>query len=142
MEGGSGSKPTGSGWFSQAGAPRSGRFRIGSTRRSGGARRAARSLAWLRRCAAGDAIDVSCLSLGHARILHLPGELFVEVPLAAQKLRPDLFVSMAGYGDYAPGYVGAKVAYGQRGYETSTRASRVAPGVERVLMDEIGKLLK
>ena len=76
------------------------------------------------------------------RVLHLPGELFVEYQLAAQKLRPDLFVAMAAYGDYAPGYIGTEVAYPQGGYETGPRASLVAPSVEGVLMDAIKKLLK
>lgn len=103
--------------------------------------RAARHLVWLRRCRAGDAIDISCLSLGKARVLHMPGELFVEYQLAAQKMRPDLFVAMAAYGDYAPGYIGTEVAYSQGGYETSARASRVAPNVEGVLMSAMRKLL-
>jgi len=102
---------------------------------------AARNLAWLRRCQAGHAIDVSCLALGRARILHLPGELFVEYQLAAKAARTDLFVATAAYGDYAPGYIGTTVAYGQGGYETSERASRVAPETEAVLMDAIGGLL-
>ena len=34
----------------------------------------AEELVWLRRCLAGDAIDVACLHLGKARVLHLPGE--------------------------------------------------------------------
>ncbi|MHC5538086.1 hypothetical protein ACYOEI_07630, partial [Singulisphaera rosea] len=71
-----------------------------------------------------------------------PGELFVEYQLAAQAMRPDLFVAMAAYGEYAPGYIGTEVAYPQGGYETSPGASLVAPSVERVLMDAIGKLLK
>lgn len=103
---------------------------------------AARELVWLRRCRAGDTIDVSCLRLGKARVLHLPGELFVEYQLAAQKLRPDLFVAMAAYGDYAPGYIGTEVAYPQGGYETGPRASLVAPKVEGVLMDVIERLLQ
>lgn len=103
---------------------------------------AATKLVWLQRCLAGDTIDVTCLHLGKARILHLPGELFVEYQLAAQAMRPDLFVAMAAYGEYAPGYIGTEAAYPQGGYETSPRASLVAPGVERVLMDAIGKLLK
>ena len=74
-------------------------------------------------------------------MLHLPGELFVEYQLAAQKMRPDLFVAMAAYGDYGPGYIGTEIAYSQGGYETSPRASLVAPGVEKVLMDTIGRLL-
>ncbi len=55
--------------------------------------------------------------------------------------RPDLFVAMAAYGEYAPGYIGTEVAYGQGGYETSQRASHVVPSVEEVLMKAIRKLL-
>lgn len=104
---------------------------------------AARELAWLLRCRAGDTIDVTCLRLGKekARVLHLPGELFVEYQLAAQKMRPDLFIAMAAYGDYAPGYIGTAIAYPQGGYETGPKASLVAPEVEGVLMDAIRKLL-
>jgi hypothetical protein len=40
--------------------------------------------------------------------LHLPGELFVEYELAAQAMRPDRFVAVAGYGDYTPGYIGTE----------------------------------
>ena len=104
--------------------------------------RAASELIWLRRCHAGGTIDVSCLHLGKARVLHLPGELFVEYQLAAQRLRPDLFVAMAAYGDYAPGYIGTEVAYSQGGYETGPHASLVAPSAERILMDAIERLLK
>ena len=71
---------------------------------------------------------------GRARVLHMPGELFVEYQLAAQKLRPDLFVAMAAYGDYGPGYIGTEVAYPQGGYETSPVVARRA-GVERVLTE-------
>ncbi len=105
-------------------------------------KQAARDLAWLRRCQAGEKIPVSCLRLGRARILHLPGELFVEYQLAAQEMRPDLFVAMAAYGDYGPGYIGTRVAYSQGGYETSPRASRVAPDVEDVLMAALRELLE
>ncbi|MEC7719550.1 MAG: hypothetical protein VYC98_17170 [Planctomycetota bacterium] len=102
---------------------------------------AASHLAWLRRCKSGHAVEIGCLALGPVRILHLPGELFVEYQLAAQKLRPDLFVAMAAYGDYGPGYIGTQVAYGQGGYETSARASRVSAEVESTLMNAIQKLL-
>jgi hypothetical protein len=102
----------------------------------------AQRLAWLRRCQAGAKIDVTCLTLGRARILHLPGELFVEYQLAAKAERPDLFVAMAAYGDYGPGYIGTAVAYQQGGYEvTEYASSNVAPGVEGVLMAAIKKLL-
>ena len=49
---------------------------------------AASELVWLRRCQARDPIDIACLQIGKARVLHMPGELFVEYQLAAQKLRP------------------------------------------------------
>ncbi len=104
--------------------------------------RAANDLIWLRRCQSGDTIDVSCLHLGNARILHLPGELFVEYQLAAQSMRPDLFVAMAAYGDYGPGYIGTEISYPQGGYETSPTASLVAPSVEKVLMATIKRLLR
>ena len=99
-------------------------------------------LAWLRRCEAGHRIDVTCLRLGRARILHLPGELFVEYQLAAKKERPDLFVAMAAYGDYAPWYIGTAVAYEQGGYETTPPASNVSPGAEAELLRAIHKLLQ
>ena len=99
-------------------------------------------LAWLRRCKAGHKIDITCLSLGRARILHLPGEIFVEYQLAAKAARPDLFVAVAGYGDYAPWYIGTAIAYEQGGYETEPRSSNVAPEVEGVLMAAMRKLLQ
>lgn len=103
---------------------------------------AARNLVWLRRCQNGDTIDLTCLALKDARILHMPGELAVEYQLAAQKMRPDLFVAMAAYGDYAPGYICLEKHYEQGGYEASPRASRVAPAVEDTLMPALQQLLE
>jgi len=102
---------------------------------------AAEELVWLRRCRQGDTIDVSCLRLGKARVLHLPGELFVEYQLAAARLRPDLFVAMAAYGDYGVAYIGTKIAYDQGGYETRPGVTHVGPEVEGVLMEALKKLL-
>jgi hypothetical protein len=99
-------------------------------------------LAWLRHCEAGRKIDVTCLKLGRARILHLPGEAFVEYQLAAKAERPDLFVAVAAYGDYAPWYIGTAVAYEEGGYETSPSASNVAPESEAILLGAIRKLLR
>ena len=56
-------------------------------------------------------------------------------------LRPDLFVAIAAYGDYAPGYIGTEIAYGQGGYETSEGASLVVPEVEGILMKAVRELL-
>jgi hypothetical protein len=103
--------------------------------------RAARDLTFLRRTHAGHRIPLNCLHLGPARVLHMPGELFVEYQLAAQQMRPGEFVAMAAYGDYGTGYIGTEIAYGQGGYETGI-VSRVAPQVEKVLMDGMRKLLE
>jgi hypothetical protein len=100
----------------------------------------ARNLAWVRRRRQGRTIDLTELRLGPARILHLPGELFVEYQLYAQRLRPDQFVAMAAYGDYGPGYIGTRLAYSQGGYETGP-PSRVAPEVEDVLVAALRDLL-
>lgn len=99
-------------------------------------------LAWVRRRASGHEILITCLRLGQARVLHLPGELFVEYQLAAKAMRPDLKVSLAAYGDYGTGYIGTTVAYGEGGYETSERASNVAPETEPILMGAMKKLLE
>lgn len=103
--------------------------------------RVARDLAWLRRCKSGHQIELNCLKLGPAYILGLPGELFIEYQLAAEKLKPDSLVCMAAYGDYGAGYIGTSIAYSQGGYETS-RVSRVAPEVEGVLMAGLAELFK
>ncbi|MBL9127625.1 MAG: hypothetical protein JNL97_08260, partial [Verrucomicrobiales bacterium] len=105
---------------------------------SGGASK----LAWLRRCQSGRKLEISCLKLGSTRVLHLPGELFVEYQLAAKAMRPDLFVAMAAYGDYGPGYIGTTVAYAEGGYETSPAASNVAPEVEPILIGAMRRLLE
>ena len=103
---------------------------------------AAAQLVWLRRCQAGHRMELSCLRLGPARVLYMPGELFVEYQLAAKQMRRDLFVAMAAYGDYGTGYIGTAPAYEQGGYETGPRASHVAPGVEAILMDGLRELLR
>jgi hypothetical protein len=102
---------------------------------------AAGHLAWLERCQSGHQIDVTCLRLGEIAVVHMPGELFIEYQLAAQKLRPDAPTVMAAYGDYGMGYIGLEESYSQGGYETGP-ASLVAPEVEGVLMGALRTLLK
>jgi hypothetical protein len=129
--------------------------------------RAARNIAWARRVADGHKITIGRLRFGFPSpfgrgqgerdlakgqdertssidILHMPGELFIEYQLAAQKMRANSFVCMAAYGDYGPGYIGTEIAYSQGGYETgfSTPVSRVSPRVETVLMGAMHELLK
>ena len=90
---------------------------------------AGRDLAFVQQRAANRRIPLFLLALGEARVIHMPGELFVEYQLAAQEMRPDSFVAMAAYGDYGPGYIGTSIAYSQGGYETGP-VSRTAPEVE------------
>jgi hypothetical protein len=97
-------------------------------------------LVWLRRLQSGKKIDLSCLTMGNVRILHLPGEPFVEYQLAAKAERKDLFVAVAGYGDYAVGYIGNSIAYKEGGYETG-QASALTAEAEAILMKAIHKLL-
>lgn len=103
---------------------------------------AASNLAFVQRANGGHKFLLTRLRIGNVLVVHMPGELFVEYQLAAQKMRPDAEVCMAAYGDYGPGYVGTEIAYWEGGYETSQRASRVAPGVERVLLGALEELLK
>ena len=101
---------------------------------------AALDLVWKRRRQSGCLIDMSCLRIGKASVLHLPGEMLVEYQLAARQMRPAAPVLVAAYGDCGPGYVGIKKSYPEGGYETS-QASRVAPEVEEVIMEAMRELL-
>jgi len=103
---------------------------------------AAKHLAWLKRTNQGHTVTVSALNLKNIWLLNLPGELFVEYQLAAQKMRPNDFVCTAAYEEYGPGYICTEIGYGQGGYEDSERASRVGPKVEGVLMEAIGQVLE
>jgi hypothetical protein len=100
-------------------------------------------LAWLVR--AGEEkvpILLTCLRVGSARMLHLPGELFVEYQLAAQQMRPDLDVMVAAYGNYGPGYIGTSAAYEEGGYEVLPRTSFVDERAEPVLRAAMQTLLE
>jgi hypothetical protein len=68
---------------------------------------AALGLSWRQRVEAGQAVDVPCLALGKdaAHFLIMPAESFVGYQLSAQRLRPDSFVMVAGFGDGAAGYI-------------------------------------
>jgi hypothetical protein len=98
-------------------------------------------LAWVTRSKSGHSTEITCLRIGDSRMLHLPGELFVEYQLAAKAMRPDLHVTMAAYGDYGPGYIGVEKAYAEGGYETGPNSSNVAPGAESILLGAMEQLL-
>ena len=67
---------------------------------------AALGLSWRKRVDSGQSVDVPCLELGDgAQFTILPAESFVGYQLGAQRLRPDAFVMVAGFGDGAAGYI-------------------------------------
>lgn len=101
--------------------------------------RPAFALAWLRRCAERIPILLSALQLNQSVVLHLPGEPFVEYQLAAQALRPDRFVAVAGYGDGGPWYLPTAEAYRQGGYEVNV--AYCEPSVDLRLRQHIARLL-
>ncbi len=102
----------------------------------------ATDLAWLQRCQSGAKLAVTCLELGPASIVHLPGEAVVEYQLFTQQLRPNRFTAVAAYGDYGTGYICLEKHYAEGGYEASQRASRVAPQTEAVLKSAIRRVVE
>jgi hypothetical protein len=98
---------------------------------------AAFQLAWLKRI--DRPIDFTCLDFGKALVLHLPGEPFIEYQLEAQRLRPDAFVCVAGYGDDGTGYIPTAKAFWQGGYEPTVALA--APS-EDVMDGAIARLLR
>jgi hypothetical protein len=94
-------------------------------------------LAWLKRIER--PIELTCLDLGKAQVLHLPGEPFIEFQLKAQKLRPDCFVCVAGYGDGGPGYIPTAPAYLEGGYEPTVALA--GPQSEEIIHKAMAKLL-
>ncbi len=102
---------------------------------------AVRALASIQRFKEKKTVNISALQLGNVWLLNMPGELFIEYQLASQKLKPNGHVCMAAYEEYGIGYIGTKISYTQGGYETSARASRVAPEVEEMLMRAVKQVL-
>jgi hypothetical protein len=98
---------------------------------------AAFQLAWLKRIER--PIELTCLDLGKALVVHMPGEPFIEYQLKAQELRRDAFVCVAGYGDDGPGYIPTAKAFFEGGYEPTVALA--APS-EEVLYRSLAKLLR
>ncbi len=101
---------------------------------------AAMGLSWRKRSAAGRPIDVPLIDFGSAQFLLLPGEAYVEYQLAAQKLRPDSFVLVAGYGDGATGYIPTEQHWAERDGNLHDWCW-VAPSAEPVMLDALRRLL-
>jgi hypothetical protein len=99
---------------------------------------AAFQLAWL--ALADRPIDLSCLDLGKALVLHLPGEPFIEYQLQAEQSRREALVCVAGYGDGGPGYVPTARAYLEGGYEPTVALA--GPDSEPILRRAVAKLLR
>ena len=100
---------------------------------------AAFQLAWLKR--QDRPIDIGCLDIGgNVFVLHLPGEPFIEYQLAAQKMRPDKTVLVAGYGDDGCGYIPTAAGYLEGGYEPTVALA--GPESEAILLKAVAKLLK
>jgi hypothetical protein len=90
---------------------------------------AAMGLSWRGRVDAIQPLEMPCLDLGFTALLLLPGESYVEYQLAAQRLRPDDFICVAGYGDGATGYVPTERHWSE-GDKNLADWCWVAPGAE------------
>jgi hypothetical protein len=66
---------------------------------------AAMGLSWRQRADAGHKIEIPVLDFQAAQLMVLPGESYVEYQLAAQQMKPDSFICVAGYGEGATGYI-------------------------------------
>jgi hypothetical protein len=84
-------------------------------------------------------IALSSLQVGKVHILHLPGEPMLDFQFHAQRLKPDDFVAVAGYGDCGTAYICTDKAIDEGGYEPE--ASNVGKGSEKLLKHAIGALL-
>jgi hypothetical protein len=83
---------------------------------------------------------ISCLSLGETiRVLHLPGEPFVEYQLYARSLWPEGVVAVAGYGDGGVGYLPLERSFAEGGYEPECAFAE--PASEGTLKGAIRTLL-
>jgi len=101
--------------------------------------RPAYTLAWLRRLEQKVPAVLSALHVNGIRLLHLPGECFVEYQLRAQQLQPALFVATAAYGDGGTWYVPVKEEYPHGGYEVSVAFSD--PDIDDLLSAGMTKML-
>lgn len=99
---------------------------------------AAFQLAWLKRI--DRPIDVACLDVGKAQLVHLPGEPFIEYQLKAQEIGKNSFVCVAGYGDGGPGYIPTAKAYLEGGYEPTVALA--GPESEAMLHRALSDVLR
>lgn len=103
---------------------------------------AALGLSWRKRADAGHRIDVPVIDFGPALVILLPGESYVEYQLLAQKVRPDAFVCVAGYGECATGYVPTAKAVQEHDGNLSDWCWVDGPGAEKAMSAAIEAALK
>jgi hypothetical protein len=101
---------------------------------------AAMGLSWRLRADAGARIAIPCLDFGVAQWLVLPGETYVEFQLAAQRMRPDAFVLVAGYGEGATGYIPTERHRAEHDGNL-TDWCWVGPGAEPRLLEALRRVL-
>ncbi len=102
---------------------------------------AALGLSWAARVATEQPIDVPAIDLGGAVLVLLPAEIYVEYQLLAQKLRPDQFVVVLGYGECGPGYIPIERAWDE-GDENLGDWCWVARGSEARVTSALIEVLK
>lgn len=97
-------------------------------------------LSYMRHVATRTPIQFTSLHLGdHVRLLHLPGEAFVEYQLFAQQQTPGSFVATASYGDGGPGYIPLEKSFAEGGYEPTQ--AYAAPMSEKAMKEAITELI-
>ena len=102
---------------------------------------AALRLGFIRHVATGVPIQFTSLHLGdEVRLLHLPGESFIEYQLFAQQEIPGAFVATASYGDGVTGYIPLEKSFAEGGYEPTQ--AYAAPESEKQVKATITELLK
>jgi len=102
---------------------------------------AALGLSWKKRVDAGVPIDLPVIDFGDAVIALLPAEAYVEYQLAAQKLRPEAFVLVAGYGECGPGYIPIERAWKENDSNLSDWCW-INPGSEQRMMSAMQTVIK
>lgn len=102
---------------------------------------AAMGLSYRKRCLAGQAIDVPLLDLGKAQYMVLPAEMFIGYQLDAQKLVPEKFLCVAGFGECAPGYIPTESAR-KEGFLEEHGYSWVPADADAKIHEALNKLLR
>jgi len=101
---------------------------------------AALGLSWRKRVEAGQPIHLPVIDFGAAQFAILPAEAYVEFQLFAQKVRPEVFTVVAGYGECGPGYIPIERAWKENDGNLSDWCW-VNPGSQAKMEEAITKAL-